>query len=176
VSSLQEDHMARTPAPLDSGVGLMPAALAGQWKMILPPMKQRRLLVLPFLATLCCTAAAWAQPSTTNLFSVPGKYCCDMPSVGAVCVVFKADGSYEATGRLSHKDGTSQGTWKQRGTHIILTPKEETGCLVGYLTRFGVEEHGEKWLTWLPKSPQDFARSGGAIVYPRYTKSEAKAP
>jgi hypothetical protein len=144
--------------------------------MILPPMKKRRLLVLPFLAILCCTSAAWAQTSTTNLVFVSGSYCCEMPSAGSVCVVFKADGSYAATGRLSHNDGTSRGTWKRRASQIVLTPKEETGCLVGYLTRFGVDEHGEKWLTWLPKSPQDFARGGGAIVYPRYTKTEIKGP
>jgi len=101
---------------------------------------------------------------------VAGKYCCEMPSVGNVCVVFKADGTYAATGTLSHKDGTSRGTWKRTGAKVILTPTEETGCLVGYLTRFEVAEHEEGVITWLPKTPQDFGRSGGALVYPQYKK------
>jgi hypothetical protein len=123
---------------------------------------------------LALVAAALAQTSDANPAFVPGKYCCEMPPVGEVCVVFKGDGSYAATGQLSHKEGTSRGTWKRHGGQIILTPKEETGCLVGYLTRFGLDEHGEESLTWLPKSPQDFARSGGAIVYPRYKKAKSK--
>lgn len=132
-------------------------------------------LVVAVLTSVLFGAPAWAQTSATAPVFVPGKYCCQMPGVGSVCVVFEGGGTYTASGKLSHKDGASRGAWKQQGNQVILIAKEETGCLVGYLTRFSIDEHQEGILTWLPKKPQNFAHGGGAVVYPRYVRAGAKA-
>ena len=102
-------------------------------------------------------------------------FCCKTPETGyAGCIVFKSDGSYEATGKFHDQGGTARGTWKRVGNQILLTPTKETGSLVGYLTRFSLDGNGGKSLTWLPKKRQDFSRIGGAVVYPRYEKSDEK--
>ena len=137
-------------------------------------MKRVCPILIAVLTSILLGAPLWAQGSATTPVFAPGKYCCQMPSVGSVCVVFEADGTYTAIGKLSHKDGTSRGTWKRQGDKLNLAPQEETGCLVGYLTRFSIDEHEEGTLTWLPKKPQDFAISGGALVYPRYVRAAAK--
>jgi hypothetical protein len=137
-------------------------------------MKPVHALVLAVLTTILFGAPVWAQTSATAPVFVPAKYCCQMPGVGSVCVVFEGDGTYTASGKLSGKNGTSRGAWKQQGDRLILTPKEASGCLVGYLTRFSIDEHQEGMLTWLPKKPQNFAHGGGAVVYPRYVRAGAK--
>jgi hypothetical protein len=105
----------------------------------------------------------------------PGKYCCKTPETGYVgCIIFKSDGSYEATAKFRDQEGTACGTWNWIGKQIVLSPQMETGSLVGYLTRFSIDDDTGKSLTWLPKSRQDFSRSGGAVVYPRYEKSDEK--
>jgi hypothetical protein len=133
-------------------------------------MKAVHVVGIALLATMHASTIASAQTSESNPAFVPAKYCCEMPSVGQVCVVFKADGSYAATGTLAHKNGTSRGIWMHEGTKGILTPTEESGCLVGYLTRFNIDEHVGGSLSWLPKTPQNFGRSGGALVYPQCKK------
>ena len=105
----------------------------------------------------------------------PGKYCCKTPETGYLgCVVFNKNGSFEATGRFHDREGIALGTWKQVGKQIILTPRKETGALVGYLTRFSIDDESGKSLTWLPKVRQNFSRFGGAVVYPRYERIDEK--
>jgi hypothetical protein len=111
-------------------------------------------------------------PSEPPQFT-PGKYCCKMSETGYVgCIVFKSDGSYDATAKFHDKAGTSRGTWKRVGNQIVLKPENETGSLIGYLARFSINDNTGKSLTWLPKIRQDFSRAGGALVYPRYEKSD----
>jgi hypothetical protein len=135
-------------------------------------VKNQSLLALALLAWPHGSPRLFAEDSAVSPGFVAGKYCCEMPSVGNVCVVFKADGTYAATGTLSRKDGSSHGTWKRTGAKLNITPKEETGCLVGYLTRFNIEADEEGVLTWLPRTPQNFGHSGGALVYPKFKKAD----
>ena len=131
------------------------------------------LLALTLMFCIAIETRAQA-PAATPSFA-PGKYCCRTPETGYHgCVVFKKDGSYQATGKFHGKEGTARGTWKQVGKQIILTPRKETGALVGYLTRFSMDDESGKSLTWLPKVRQDFSRSGGAVVYPRYERIDEK--
>jgi hypothetical protein len=135
-------------------------------------MKALNTTLLALFLILSYAVQARAQASAQSPSFAPGKYCGKIPETGYVgCIVFKSDGSYDATGKFHDKEGTSRGTWKRIGEQIVLTPQKETGSLVGYLTRFSINDTG-KSLTWLPKTAQDFSRSGGAVVYPRYEKSD----
>jgi hypothetical protein len=138
--------------------------------------KNMKHLTATFLAVLLVlpSVAQPKNPPEPPPFA-PGKYCCKTPETGYVgCLTFKSDGSYEATGKFHDKEGTARGTWRQSGKQIILAPQKETGSLVGYFTRFSIDDDAGKSLTWLPKVRQDFSRTGGAVVYPRYEKSDEK--
>jgi hypothetical protein len=136
-------------------------------------MKHLTAALLALLLVLS-SAAQTQAPAQPPVFA-PAKYCCKMPETGYVgCITFKSDGSYEATGKFHDKEGTARGTWRRSGTQIILTPQKETGSLVGYLSRFSIDDEAGKSLTWLPKARQDFSRTGGTVVYPRYEKSDER--
>ena len=138
--------------------------------------KNMKHLAAALLALLLVLPSA-AQPKTAPQSPpfVPGKYCCKTPETGYVgCITFKSDGSYEATAKFHDKEGTARGTWRRSGKQIILTPLKETGSLVGYLTRFSIEDEDGKSLSWLPKVQQDFSQTGGTVVYPRYERSDEK--
>src|SRR5688572_10139535 len=106
---------------------------------------------------VCAVGQTRGQGPTEPPGIAPGKYCCQMPEAGYVgCILFKEDGSYQATANFHNKGGASRGTWKRVGNQIVLKTQEETGSLVGYLTRFSINGTG-KSLTWLPKTPQDFS-------------------
>jgi hypothetical protein len=134
-------------------------------------------LVVPLFALFLFLSSASRSRAQTPVQAqtfAPSKYCCKTSETGYVgCITFKSDGSYEATGKLRDKEGTAHGTWKRSGNQILLTPQKETGSLVGYLTRFSLDDDG-KSLTWLPKVRRDFSLTGGAVVYPRYEKTEEK--
>ena len=135
----------------------------------------KALTILMLLLILCGTVETRAQATTKSPEFAPGKYCCKTPETGYVgCIVFQSDRTYEATGKFHDKEGTARGTWKRAGQQIVLTPQNETGSLVGYLTRFSIDDNNGKSLTWLPKTRQDFSHGGGAVVYPRYEKSDEK--
>jgi hypothetical protein len=141
----------------------------------MPFMKALGATSLMIFLVLCCAVQTRAQAPTQAQTFAPGKYCCKTPETGYVgCIIFKSDGSYEATGKFHEKEGTSLGTWKRAGKQVLLTPQKETGSLVGYLTRFSIDDDTGKSLTSLPKTRQDFSRSGGAVVYPRYERSDEK--
>ncbi len=122
---------------------------------------------------LVLSRVAEAQTFDQSPAFVPAKYCCKIPETGYIgCITFKSDGSYQATGKFHENEGTARGTWKRSGNQIVLAPQEETGPLVGYLTRFSIDDEAGKSLTGLPKVRQDFSQLGGAVVYPRYEKSD----
>ena len=130
-------------------------------------------LVAALMAVLLVRASGGQPQPAAQLPAFAGKYCCETPETGYQgCITFKGDGSYEAMAKFHDKEGTARGTWRRSGKQIILAPRVETGSLVGYFTRFSIDEETAKSLTWLPKVRQDFSRTGGAVVYGRYERSD----